>query len=404
MRILIANDGVSDVGGVQTYLDAVVGELSARGHQVALAYCTDSGAADSDSALQQLPRFQVGGDDRDPAWRAIGAWTPDVCFSHNMGALDVDARLAAVAPVVKFMHGYFGTCISSSKSHAFPSPRACDRTFGPACLALFLPRRCGRLGPAVLLEQLRWARDQRRLFARYRSLVVASDHMGREYVQSGLPPASVHVNPLFPTRPVEAEPSPVPERDTVAFLGRMTHLKGGDRLVRAVRHAMDRLGRPIALLMMGDGPQRSEWEGLAAQLGVPATFTGWVRGPARWDRLRGCSLAAIPSVWPEPFGLVGLEAGALGVPAVAADVGGVAQWLRDGVNGRLVAAASTPDGFGTAIADVLADRTRQLRLRAGARQVALDLSLARHVDRLEPILAAAAAVGPARPAERAIAC
>lgn len=401
MRILIANDGVSDVGGVQTYLDAVVGELSTRGHDMALAYCTDSGAADPASALQQLPRFQVGGGDRDAAWQAIRAWAPDVCFSHNMAALDVDEQLSHVAPVVKFMHGYFGTCISSLKSHAFPSVQACDRRFGSACVALFLPRRCGRLSPTVLLDQLRWARDQRRQFARYAAVVVASDHMGREYVRSGLPSAVVHVNPLFPTCPVEAEASPVPAMDAVAFLGRMTHLKGGGLIVPAVRHAMDLLGRPISLLMMGDGPQQAEWQAHAKQLHVPATFTGWVSGARRWDLLRGCSLAAIPSLWPEPFGLVGLEAGALGVPAVATNVGGVGQWLRDGLNGRLVTAPASPETFGATIAELLADRSRLAQLRAGARQMALDLSLARHADQLEPILAAAARTASVA---RAIAC
>ena len=402
MRILMANDGVSDVGGVQAYLDAVVGGLQARGHDVALAHCTDSGIADPDSALQQLPRFRVDGHDRDAAWTAIRAWAPDVCYSHNMSALEVDEHLSHVAPVVKFMHGYFGTCISNLKSHGFPSVQACDRRFGSACVALFLPRRCGRLSPTVLIDQLRWARDQRRQFARYTALVVASEHMGREYVNSGLPTAVVHVNPLFPTRPVETTLSPVPDVETVAFLGRMTHLKGGDLLVAAVRHAMDRLERPIPLLMMGDGPQQPEWQALARRLHVPATFTGWVGGETRWDLLRGCSLAAIPSLWPEPFGLVGLEAGALGVPAVAANVGGIGQWLHDGLNGRLVTAPASPETFGAAIADILTDRARQAQLRAGARQVALDMSLARHVDRLEPILASAAR-GSGRDA-RAIAC
>ncbi|MCQ6458653.1 glycosyltransferase family 4 protein, partial [Vibrio parahaemolyticus] len=44
----------------------------------------------------------------------------------------------------------------------------------------------------------------------------------------------------------------------------------------------------------------------------------------------------MPSRMPEPFGLVGLEAMAAGVPVIASDVGGVREWLEDGRNGIAV--------------------------------------------------------------------
>lgn len=401
MRILIANDGVSDAGGVHTYLDAVVAELSARGHELALAYCTDSGQAETGSALQQLNRFQVCGPQADAAFNRLCQWAPDVVFSHNMQNLAIERRLATIARVVKFMHGYFGTCISGLKTHAFPTVQACDRSFGPACVALFLPRRCGHFSPVVMLDQLRWAREQRGQFAHYVAVVVASGHMRREFVAAGVGTDRVHVNPLF-TSNGSVPRSPVPLDATtvgrVGFLGRMTALKGGDLLIRAAQHAAGRLGRPVPLVFAGDGPQRAEWQALAVQLRVPATFTGWVSGEARWDALKDCALVALPSVWPEPFGLVGLEANALGIPAVAPAAGGIGEWLRDGVNGVLAPAPIAPDTFGDALAGLLADPARLQRLRGGALTTAAAMTVAAHVDRLEPLLR----VG--RPGEAAIAC
>ena len=320
----------------------------------------------------------------------IRRWQPDVCFSHNMRALTVDAGLMAVAPVVKFMHGYFGTCAGGLKMHAFPTPVACDRVFGIACAALYFPRRCGRLSPAAMVRDLRWSASQRALFNRYAAVVVASGHMHREYARNGVPASRLHTNPLFATRPASAAPRPAPAQPHVVFLGRMTTLKGGDLLVRAVAHASSRLGHAVPLTMVGDGPQREEWEGLARRLGVRATFTGWVAGADRWPHVSRASVLAISSVWPEPFGLVGLEAAALGVPAIATDTGGISDWLHDDVNGVLVPAPASASTFGDRLASLLSDPARLSVLGAGALDRARSMSVDAHVSRLDAILTGAA--------------
>jgi glycosyltransferase involved in cell wall biosynthesis len=143
------------------------------------------------------------------------------------------------------------------------------------------------------------------------------------------------------------------------------------------------------LTLVGDGPQRAEWEALASALGVTCRFPGWLEGEPRDAVLRSATIAAVPSVWPEPFGLAGLDAGAFGVPAIAFDVGGITEWLTHDVNGILVPPPVSPTRFGDALADALADPARLERLRDGALGAARELSLERHVDRLEAIFARA---------------
>ena len=383
MRILVANDGFNDAGGVQAYLDAVLAPLEARGHTVALACPQD---AWGDVAGAARDRFRVTGATFSQDVEPIRRWQPDVCYSHNMQDLAVDAGLTAVAPVVKFMHGYFGTCIGGLKMHALPNRVACDRVFGAACAALYFPRRCGRLSPTTMVRDLRWSVSQRALFDRYAAVVVASGHMHREYMRNGVSSSRLHTNPLFPTQPVDLAPRRVPADPHVVFLGRMTALKGGDLLVRAVARASVRLGHAVPLTMIGDGPQRPEWEGLARRLGVRAAFTGWLGGADRWPHVSSASVLAISSVWPEPFGLVGLEAAALGVPAIATDTGGISEWLHDGVNGVLVPAPASASTFGDLLASLLSDPARQAALRAGALGRAREMSVDAHVSRLTAIL------------------
>ena len=85
------------------------------------------------------------------------------------------------------MHGYFGTCIGGQKRFGFPVAQPCDRRFGVACLALYAPRHCGELAPGAFISHYGWARDQHALLPRYRRIVVASEHMKREFVRNGVP-------------------------------------------------------------------------------------------------------------------------------------------------------------------------------------------------------------------------
>jgi glycosyltransferase involved in cell wall biosynthesis len=388
MRIVIANDGFGDAGGVQTYLDAVIANLETRGYELALAYCTKDGAIDASGVSGTLPRFHVPNADDSAAFDAVRRWSPDVAFSHNMDDVRIDRRLGESMPIVKFMHGYFGTCIGGLKTHSFPTPVACDRVYGPACAALYFPRHCGQLTPMAFIRQWRVAESHRDVRDVYTAYVVASEHMKREYVRSGLGAARVNANPLFSTQAAVPRIAPPPDDARVVFLGRMTPLKGGDLLIRATAVARARLGRDIHVTMIGDGPSRPAWESLASALGVRCTFAGWKTGDARWPLVQDASLVAVPSVWPEPFGLVGLEAGAFGVPAIATDAGGISEWLKDGVNGVSVPAPATADSFGEAMAGVLGDGDRLARLREGAHRIAREMTVDRHVDRLETIFAA----------------
>jgi glycosyltransferase involved in cell wall biosynthesis len=387
MRILIVHEALAGGGGVETYLAAVMPALARRGHRLAFLHLNSaSDDGPSTLAVPDVPRASVADDGLDAAVAKMLAWAPDVCFSHNMRSLDVEERLAAALPVVKMMHGYFGTCVSGQKSHSFPFVVPCTRAFGPACLAHYLPRHCGQLAPLRMVSEYRWASRQQALFNRYAHIVVASNHMREEYVRHGA--ANVTTAPLFGSEAL-AGVRPLPLIPTVLFAGRMTALKGGDVLIRAVRQAMRIMGGPVRLLMAGDGPRRERWRELASTRGVPVEFTGWVTGALRTKYIRDASVAALPSLWPEPFGLVGLEAAAHGVPAVAFDVGGVREWLRDGINGVLVPERGDAEALGRALARLLSSRDDLERLGAGALKAAAEMSEPAHVGVLERVFAQA---------------
>jgi glycosyltransferase involved in cell wall biosynthesis len=184
----------------------------------------------------------------------------------------------------------------------------------------------------------------------------------------------------------------------------MERLKGGAMLLEALPGLPERLGRPVHVTFAGDGRERQAWGARARQVcaRVPqltVEFAGWV-APDRLPALfRRSHLLVVPSLWPEPFGLVGQEAGAYGLPAAAYAVGGIPDWLKAGVNGHLAPGhPPTADGLADAIVKCLSDPTHYDRLRRGAREeVRAAVDVERHVATLIEVLERASR----RPEDRA---
>jgi glycosyltransferase involved in cell wall biosynthesis len=393
MRILIATSHRAILGGIETYLRALLPELVGKGHEVALFHETEA-APDQrniDDGVPGLPRWGL---EDSEALQKASAWLPDVCFVQGLASPDVEESLVKRFSSVLFAHNYHGTCISGTKRHAFPSPKPCGRAFGPACLALYFPCRCGGLNPLTMLRRYGMQGRRRNLLLCYRAVLVASRHMVLEYEKHGVARERLHMVPLFPP---EIAPDPEPPRsrpltDRILFVSRLTDLKGGLFLVGALATARQALGRPIKLVVAGDGPQRAALERMASRLCLPAEFHGWVELGKRVALMRGSDLLAVPSVWPEPFGLVGVEAGCVGLPAVGFAAGGIPDWLVPGDSGEL--ADGNPPSvakLAEALVRALADPVYLGALRAGAWRMAQRFTLERHLASLELVLASNAA-------------
>jgi glycosyltransferase involved in cell wall biosynthesis len=134
-----------------------------------------------------------------------------------------------------------------------------------------------------------------------------------------------------------------PDALVVGTLGRLTPDKGGqDDLLRAVAGvaALAPEGRPVRLLIVGDGPLRPELETLSADLGLGerAVFAGLKAGP-EVARLLGCMDVFVLPSHREALPIALLEAMSVGLPVVATNVGGIPEIIEDGANGLLVAPA-----------------------------------------------------------------
>jgi len=385
MRILVANDNQSVLGGAETYLRAVLRLLGERGHELGLV-----------CAYPPIAGLPTVGFPELPIWVAPRAadvlavaekWRPDVVFSQDYADPSVDAALARRFPTVLFMHNYSGACVSGTK---YQSARGvpCSRPLGLGCLALYFPRGCGGRNPVTALSLYRKNRGIQDLMPDCRAVMVASRHMAEELARNGVPRERTVVNPYFPpgTHPDAELAGAKPRTDRVLFVGRVTALKGWRNLVDAIPGAAAALGRPLTLVVAGDGPDRERFESEARRRGIASEFLGRTGTEVRDRQMRAADVLAVPSVWPEPFGIVGIEAGCVGLPSVGYAVGGIPDWLVEGESGALGPDPPTVEGLQGALVRALRDPAHLAKLGRGAWAMAKTFSPARHVDRLESAL------------------
>ncbi|PTL81848.1 glycosyltransferase family 4 protein [Vitiosangium sp. GDMCC 1.1324] len=384
-RLLLVTRHRAVVGGVETHLRTLLPLLQARGHAPGLLFEHDArpGQMRIDEGLD-IPVWSLAALGRQGVLEGVAAWRPERVYQHGVQDLELEEALLERYPAMLFLHAYYGTCISGMKRHAFPSPVPCERVLGPACLVHYLPRRCGGRSPVTALREYRYQQRRLALVHRYGTVLVGSRAMREEYLRHGLSESQLRCVPLFGDGAPDPEPpSPRPSSGQVLMVGRLTELKGGVELVRALPVARAALGRELELVVAGDGPERPRMEEEAAARRVPVRFAGWVDRAGRDELMRRADLLAVPSVWPEPFGIVGLEAGGVGLPSVAFAVGGIPDWCEPGVSGELAPSnPPTSRGLAEAIVRALSDAGHHARLREGAWRTARRFSAEAHVDAL----------------------
>lgn len=159
----------------------------------------------------------------------------------------------------------------------------------------------------------------------------------------GLSPAKVKVveNGLDVERlqrmAAEQPPIPLPDGPFVMGVGRLTHQKGFDTLIKAHAGALRSGAPPHQLLIAGEGPDQERLTRLAEDLGVQSsvTFAGFLANP--YPILSRAAAFVLTSRW-EGFSLALGEAMALNVPSISTDcISGPAELLDQGRYGDLVA-------------------------------------------------------------------
>ena len=403
MRLLLGCERLDLVGGSERYAADVAAGLTARGHEVRVV--TGQRGQEVPGEVTELE----GLFDHEPSSSALSSfelelrnWRPDRVLLLSRAAPAVLRASSERAPTARFVQDHTLFCPGLNKLHADGSP--CADPMGAACLKrFFLTKGCAGYHRDGWRPALRWPigklKEHQRDLAAHQELdrlLVASDYMRRELIRAGCEPSRVERVGYFTRQGQDATPkSPLPE-ELVSFLASSSaplilcsaRLVHPDKGVDFLLTALGELENPWRCVIAGEGPARAWLEEKARDEGLAerAHFTGWLDAPVLEELYTQAQLVAVPSVWDEPFGLVGLEAMAHSLPVVAFDVGGISEWLAGGETGLLVPRRDA-HAFARATDSILSDPERAALMgAAGLRRLRERYSQAAHLSRLEEAL------------------
>lgn len=167
-------------------------------------------------------------------------------------------------------------------------------------------------------------------------------------------------------------PYPDTGADTILFVGAFRRYKGLECLLEAFDQIVK--GRDAHLVLVGDGPLNDSLRSIVSEfdIGSSVTFTGQVSDEELRRAYSGADLFVLPSpTISESFGLVTLEAMAMGLPVVVTSGSGIGHVLGGDGPGTVVE-PSDPDSLSTAIDQLLSNPERRRTEAAHGRQYVLD--------------------------------
>jgi phosphatidyl-myo-inositol dimannoside synthase len=356
--LLVTNDFPPRRGGIQSYLQELVGHLVRAGQHTLTVYAPKwKGFDDFDRAAD----YEIV---RHPDTLMLPVPPVAARMRRLIERHDIDtvwfgaaAPLALMAPLARDAGA--GRVIASTHGH--------EVGWSMLPLARTALRRIGT-GTDVVTYISRYTR---RRFASAFGPDTALEHV----------PPGVDIDRFAPEEVARAELRAryrLGERPVVVCVSRLVPRKGQDMLIRALPSIRQRVPG-AALVIVGGGPYRTTLRRLAHSFGVAqhVVFTDGVPGdelPAHHAladvfampcRTRGAGLDV------EGLGIVYLEASATGVPVVAGRSGGAPETVRDGETGVVVDGWNV-GAIAASVSDLLADPDRAVRMGAAGRQWVVD--------------------------------
>lgn len=356
MQILIVTPFFTpQTGGVTTYIEALRRDLEVRGHTVHVLRAGES------DAIVTCPRVRDS-----KVWSAYlrPLWCPEAPVRGVLAFLAY--ALPTLVRLARFVRANRIEVVSIEYPLAWMAywlplrwwtgVRTIVGLHGDDVLSLhllprherWLVRRLVRSADLVLAHSSRLLKDAERI-------------VGRLPSHRGYLPYWVNCAELRDQARRTSLPEGIGSTRYVLTVAKLYHRKGIDVLLRALAKIAP-AQQNLRFVIVGDGPEERALRADAVRLGLEnlVVFAGDVRSTDIPALIAGCEFFLLPSR-SEPFGIVLLEAMTFGKAVLATRVGGIPEFIKDGVNGLLVSSEDSGE-LSAAIERLLTDASLRERL------------------------------------------
>ena len=387
MRVLLVTDWPALEAGTERSVERLRDGLLGAGDEVRLLTSSAGSAADGTADYVAYGTDRLGQQAflqlfNPSAYltiqRALREFRPDVVhlsmFLPHL-SLSVLPPLSSVATTM-VVYDYKPICPRSTK--LLPDGSPCPHPAGGACI------EHGCLG------RIRSLREGARYFGFRRGsrnlagVATISEWMRGQLALNGIDAEVVDLPVPAPRTDFAREPSATP---LFLYSGRLAPVKGLDLLLDAFAEVRRRVPE-ARLRIRGDGPLRATVAHRVRELGLGDAVDLRIDMSREWHHeLADPWAVVVPSVYREPLGLVAIEAITHGIPVVASAEGGLAEIVKPGDTGTLVAPRD-PGALADAMQDVALKRTFPTHSvePAARRAITRRYDVDRHVSRTRAML------------------
>ena len=269
--------------------------------------------------------------------RLLRAFHPDVVHFHHvllMGveALQVVRRVLPEAGIVLTLHDYYPICANDGQMVTTRDRKLCRSSSADSCVSCF---------PGTSRDQF----VMRELFIKQNLSLVdrfisPSEFLKRRYIEWGLPEDRIDVvrNGIRDAEPApHRQLPPSGRRDRFAFFGHLNPYKGALVAIEAAKRLAERTDNAISLTLHGSADFQTD--DFKAELAKACENTPFAITRGRYARDELPALMAdadwviVPSIWWENAPLIIQEAFQHRRPVICSGIGGMAESVRDGVDG-----------------------------------------------------------------------
>lgn len=386
MRILFVNSLRGYYGGVEQVVQDYSRGLMQRGHECFLAYARDGRDPEvyKNSFTETYKCHQLVENEQGVTFQEIiNKVSPEVVFVHKVEQLPRDFEKKRSYQRVLMVHDHDLWCPKGTGYYT-RNRKICHKAAGLPCYldGAFIERAEDGAIPFKYRSIKKKIQEMRR-YQHFDTILVISEYLKQQLVKNRFSSEHIRIhNPVINQDVIDLVP--LPEVPKILFVGSLIRGKGVDLLLRALAE----LSCDFQLDIVGTGKSEDELRNLATKLDLNnrLKFFGWVPHNKLSSFYHEARVVAIPSCWPEPFGLIGQEAMLHARPVVAFKVGGIPDWCDNGKNGFTVPEQDVAM-FAKALERLLTDYqlAREMGLN-GLRKVQSEFVFKDNLDQLESIL------------------